>query len=175
MNCTRWSSRTWQYLGESYLGIGTKKFHRNLYSTIRISRWMFARSWIFNKSRCMQSLFLLFIVNQFKKNGQPTNTASYIKHCHMCWHLLTFKTHRPIFCPWAHTRVTCVLDLQAAGPLGESTHITGASDILFISVAGGEAMGLGLRGSQEECPCIPYERPISPSTLREVDTNWNLG
>lgn len=99
----------------------TKNFRSNLYLTIRISRWMFDRSWIFNKSRGMQLPFLLFVVYQLKKkNWQSTNTASYIKHCHMCWHLLMFKTHRPIFCPWAHISVAWVLDLQAAGPLGEA-------------------------------------------------------
>ena len=37
----------------------------------------------------------------------------------MCWYILTFKTHRPIFHLWARTS-DAILDLRAAGPMGET-------------------------------------------------------
>lgn len=85
------------------------------------------------------------------------NIASYIKHGRMCWYVLTFKTHRPIFHLWAHTS-DAILDLQAAGPAGEADtspdhQVAYSSWLLDVKKRGRH------HGSQEESPCTPYEPP----------------
>lgn len=152
MNYTHWSSGPGNTKERVIWAQAHKKnFRSNLYLTIRISRWMFDRSWIFNKSRGMQLPFLLFVVYQLKKKKLTVYEHSIIhktlSHALASIYVQDTQTY---FLPVGTHQ--CCMGLRSAScwALRRSTHITGTSDILCVSVARGEAMGLGHQHSQED-------------------------
>lgn len=99
------------------------------------------------------------------------NTVSYIKHvsCCLCWHILIFKTQRPLVCPRAHASVAWPLGVwsESLWALKRSTPIIGASGVLLLSLLD----GLGHQDcySPGECPSLHSSEPtISPCSTGRV-------
>lgn len=94
---------------------------------------------------------------------------SYIKHVSCCihWRILTFKTQRPVFCPWAHASVAQAWGVwsESFWALKRSTPTIRASDVLLLSRARWVAPGLAHQGhySQGKVLCTPMSFPCHPS------------
>lgn len=97
----------------------------------------------------MQLPFLLFIVNQFKKKLTACEHSiihKTLSHVLACTYVENTQTY---FLPMGTHPCCTGLRPASCWPLRRKhTHITGASDILFISAARGEARGLGHHCSQ---------------------------
>lgn len=93
---------------------------------------------------------------------------SHVKPVSCCirWCILTFKTRRPVFCPWAHASVAQALGVwsESFWALKRSMPILGASDGLLLSIGRCVAAGLGRQGhhSQGKGPWAPISLPSHP-------------